>query len=202
MSAPILDHSCDGIEELDNPLPRWWLYLFYITIIFSMGYVVYYPSFWFWPGTSGWSQEKQWSETKIVKTAAAAVEVSLSALAAKPEVLDAGKKVFMSTCASCHGNNAEGKIGPCLTDSVWKYGDDDKTILETITKGRPGGMPAWGTFLKPDQVTSVAAYIHSIGNTTATPANATTATPAAAVTPAATATAAVNATATPPAETK
>lgn len=198
MSAPILDHSVDGIEELDNPLPRWWLYLFYFTIIFSAGYVVYYPSFWFWPGTSGWSQEKQWSETKIVKTATAAVEVSLSALAAKPEVLDAGKKVFMSTCASCHGNNAEGKIGPCLTDSTWKYGNEDKVILETITKGRPGGMPAWGTFLKPDQITSVAAYIHSIGNTTATPANATTATPAAAATPTAT----PAATATPGAESK
>lgn len=173
MSAPILDHSCDGIEELDNPLPRWWLYLFYITIIFSAGYAIYYPSFWFWPGTSGWSQEKQWESTKIVKTVVAATEVSLTALAAKPEVLDAGKKLFMSNCASCHGLNAEGKIGPCLTDKVWKYGSEDKIILETISKGRPGGMPAWGSFLKPDQVNTVAAYVHSIGNTTETPANVT-----------------------------
>lgn len=179
MSAPVLDHSCDGIEELDNPLPRWWLYLFYFTIVFAFGYAVYYPSFWFWPGTSGWSQEKQWASTAVIKTAsAAATDVSLVEMAAKPEVLEAGKKLFSSNCASCHGNNAEGKIGPCLTDSVWKYGSEDKSILETIRKGRPGGMPAWGSFLKPDQVDSVAAYVHSIGNTTATPANTTTATPA------------------------
>ncbi len=162
--APVLDHSCDGIEELDNPLPRWWLYLFYLTIAFSIGYAVYYPSFWFWPGTSQWSQEKQWAASAVVKKVVA--DANLTELAAKPEVLDAGKKVFMSNCASCHGNNAEGKIGPCLTDTDWKYGNEDKALLETIRKGRPGGMPAWGTFLKPDQVNTVAAYIHSIGNTT------------------------------------
>lgn len=178
MSAPILDHSCDGIEELDNPLPRWWLYLFYATILFSIGYAIYYPSFWFWRGTSGWTQEKQWAATAVVKSAAA-TEVNLTELAARPEVLDAGKKLFMSNCASCHGNNAEGKIGPCLTDSVWKYGNDDKSLLETVRKGRPGGMPAWGSFLKPDQVGAVTSYVHSIGNTTATPANTTTPSPAA-----------------------
>jgi len=179
MSAPILDHSADGIEELDNPLPRWWLYLFYGTILFSIYYCVVYPSFWFYEGTQKWSQEKQWSQQ--VAAAPKKADPSLLVLkdlAAKPEVLEAGKKVFSSTCASCHGNNAEGKIGPCLTDSVWKYGNEDKDILQSIRKGRPAGMPAWETFLKPDQVGAVAAYIHSIGNTTATPANATGTTPA------------------------
>ena len=165
--APVLDHSCDGIEVLDNPLPRWWLYLFYLSIVFSLGYAVYYPSLWFWPGTSGWTQEKQWATSTVARTAvAAAAEVNLGELAAKPETVEAGRKLFSSNCASCHGNNAEGKIGPCLTDSEWKFGSEDKNILETIRKGRPGGMPAWGSFLKPDQVTTVAAYVHSIGNTT------------------------------------
>ncbi|MBX3172354.1 MAG: c-type cytochrome [Candidatus Eremiobacteraeota bacterium] len=166
MEAPILDHSCDGIEELDNPLPRWWLYLFYLSIVFSIGYAVYYPSFWFWPGTSGWSQEKQWASTTVVKSAPVSSDPNLAELAARPETLEEGKKLFSSNCASCHGNNAEGKIGPCLTDSDWKYGNEDKDLFETIRKGRPGGMPAWGTFLKSDQINTVAAYVHSLGNTT------------------------------------
>lgn len=180
MSAPVLDHAADGIEELDNPLPRWWLYLFYLTILFSIGYMWMYPSTWFWPGTSGWSQEKQWADNQPpAKPPAAEDFPNLGELAQKPDVLKAGEAVFSSTCASCHGNKAEGKIGPCLTDKVWKYGDTDKDILTTIRKGRPQGMPAWGTFLKPDQITSVAAYVHSIGNTTETPANGTTPAPAA-----------------------
>jgi cytochrome c oxidase cbb3-type subunit 3 len=184
MNAPVLDHSADGIEELDNPLPRWWLYLFYGTIVFAIYYAVVYPSFWFWQGTTGWTQEKQWASQAPPKKADPAA-LDLQALASKPETLEAGKKVFSSTCASCHGNNAEGKIGPCLTDSDWKYGNQDQDILHSIRKGRPKGMPAWETFLKPDQVGSVAAYVHSIGNTTATPTNATTpaTTPAATPTP-------------------
>ena len=187
MNPPILDHSADGIEELDNPLPRWWLYLFYGTILFAFYYATVYPSFWFWKGTSGWTQEKQWASQAPPKKADPEA-LDLTALAAKPEIVEAGRKVFMSTCASCHGNNAEGKIGPCLTDSVWKYGNEDKDILATIRKGRPGGMPAWGSFLKPDQVAAAATYVHSIGNTTATPANATTPSPSASATPAPSAT--------------
>ncbi|MBT9585240.1 c-type cytochrome [bacterium] len=172
MNAPVLDHSADGIEELDNPLPRWWLYLFYGTIIFAIYYAIQYPSTPYYKGTLGWTQEKQWASQAPPKKADPAA-LDLKALATKPEVLEAGKKVFISTCASCHGTNAEGKIGPCLTDSVWKYGSEDKEILLSIRKGRPKGMPAWDTFLKPDQVGAVATYVHSIGNTTATPANAT-----------------------------
>lgn len=162
MSAPILDHSVDGIEELDNPLPRWWLYSFYATIVFSIGYCVIYPSFWFWPGTQGWTQEKQWAATHVAKKADTTV-VDLAALARQPAVLEQGKKVFTSNCASCHGVNAEGRIGPCLTDATWKYGKADQDILHTINKGRPGGMPAWGTFLKPPEIQAVAAYVRSIG---------------------------------------
>lgn len=172
MKAPLLDHSADGIEELDNPLPRWWLFTFYASIIFSIFYCVKYPSTPFWHGTSGWTQEKQWASTAPPKKVEKAL-ASLAEMAARAEVLAEGKKTFTSTCASCHGNNAEGKIGPCLTDKEWRYGNDDKEILISIRKGRPKGMPAWETFLKPDQVANVAAYVHSIGNTTDTPVNGT-----------------------------
>lgn len=174
----LLDHSCDGIEELDNPLPRWWLYLFYATIIYSVIYCIVYPSWWFWPGTSGWSSHKQWETQVVPKKVEVAVTASLSGLAARPEVLEAGKKVFSSNCASCHGMQGEGGIGVSLIDSEWKYGDSDEAILESVRKGRPGGMPAWGTFLKADQIESVSAYVHSIANTTTGGAAASTPTPA------------------------
>lgn len=182
MGAKLLEHEADGIQELDNPLPRWWLYLFYATIIYSIYYCIVYPSFWFWPGTSGWTQEKQWTAQvppKPVTTVAQAAP--LAEMAKDSKVTEQGKVLFMSNCASCHGNNGEGKIGPCLTDSDWKYGSSDEELLKTINKGRPAGMPAWGSFLKPDQVQAVAAYVHSISNTT-------TAVPAATAAPAATAT--------------
>lgn len=172
MNGPVLDHHSDGIEELDNPLPRWWLLIFYASIVFSIFYCIKYPSTWFWAGTSGWTQEKQWADTPAPKKAVAALP-TLKELAARPEVLAEGKKTFTSTCASCHGNNAEGKIGPCLTDKEWRYGSGDEDLLASIRKGRPKGMPAWETFLKPDQVANVAAYVHSIGNTTETPVNGT-----------------------------
>ena len=161
MSAPLLEHSADGIEELDNPLPRWWLYSFYLTIAFSIVYGVMYPTFWFWNGTTGWNQEKQWAATKVAKKAGSDL-VDLSALAQQPGVRELGEKVFKSNCASCHGVNAEGKIGPSLTDATWKYGNDDKNLLHTIQKGRPGGMPAWGTFLKGPEVQAVAAYVKGL----------------------------------------
>ncbi len=169
MNSPqVLDHSADGIEEYDNPLPRWWIYLFYASIVFAIGYCIVYPSFWFWNGTSGWTSQKQWETQIVPKKIEVAATSSLQALAQKPEVIEAGKKLFSSNCASCHGLKAEGAIGPCLTDTDWKYGDSDEALLESVRKGRPGGMPAWGTFLKPDQVEAVTAYVHSIGNTTTT----------------------------------
>ena len=174
MSGQVLPHTSDGIEEYDNPLPRWWLYLFYASIAFSIVYCWLYPSTWFWHGSSGWSQGRQY-RASLPATRAVAADPKLNEMAAKPDVLANGKQVFSSNCASCHGLNAEGKIGPCLTDPVWKYGDSDAEIYLTIRKGRKGGMPAWGTFLKPDQVVAVAAYVHSISNTTEAAANATAA---------------------------
>lgn len=167
MSAPLLEHSADGIQELDNPLPRWWLMMFYVCVAFSVVYCALYPSLPTWPGLRGWSQQKQWSDSPAPRKSEPGM-FDLAALAAQPATLDTGKKLFSNNCVACHGLKAEGKIGPCLTDTAWRYGNTDKDLLTTIRKGRPKGMPAWGTFLKPDEVGAVACYIHSIGNTTVT----------------------------------
>lgn len=172
----IFDHSGDGIEEYDNGMPTWWLMLFYGSIIFSVVYCFQYPSFWFWEGSEKWSTESYY-QAQMAAAPAKKNDPSNVVLAdemKKPEVMELGKKTFVNTCSPCHGMNAEGKIGPCLTDKVWKYGDSDKELLISIRKGRPLGMPPWEKALKQDQVVAVAAYVHSIGNTTETPANTTT----------------------------
>ena len=162
MSQVEIHYAADGLSELDNPLPRWWLYLFILCIIFAIGYSFYYPATWFWEGSSGWTSEKQWTASMPANTTAG-TDVDLVALGQQPGVLDAGKAVFTKTCSACHGPDGKGKIGPNLTDAEWKYGGTDKDILKSIRKGRPAGMPAWGKALKPDEVKNVAAYVRSIG---------------------------------------
>ena len=162
MSEVEIHYAADGLSELDNPLPRWWLYLFILCIIFAIFYSLYYPATWFWAGSSGWTSEKQWTDS-LPPNAAGAEAVDLTALGQQPGVLDSGKAVFVKTCSPCHGMDAHGKIGPNLTDAEWKYGGEDKDILRSIRKGRPAGMPAWGKVLKPDEVKNVAAYVRSLG---------------------------------------
>lgn len=165
----VREHSFDGIEEYDNPLPRWWLYLFYLTIVIAVVYSVFYPSTWFWGGTSDWSASAQYEQqmadaaARWPQTAADADAAELEKAMHDPAAVAAGKSIFGLRCAVCHGKNGEGKIGPSLTDATWKYGSDAPTVAETITKGRPAGMPPWGKVLSPDEVRQVTAFVLSLG---------------------------------------
>lgn len=151
----------DGLEEYDNPMPRWWLYLFYFTIVYAVVYCMAYPSFWFWNGFTGWTQEGQYAQN-APKPKPGVEEMDLSVFAKDTAALEAGKANFAKYCAACHGNNLEGKVGPCLTDAEWKYGGTDKDILISISKGRPAGMPTWGKVLKPDEIAKTAAFVKSM----------------------------------------
>jgi len=162
MADEIREHVADGIQEFDNPLPRWWLALFYVTIGFAAVYCVFYPSLWTWSGTLGWSSQKQYeAQMAGVKTApvAPAVAVDVEKLSKDPAVVAEGKTLFAANCAVCHGEHGEGKVGPSLTDATWKYGGDAHTIVKTITDGRPGGMPVWGKVFGPDQINKLAAFV-------------------------------------------
>ncbi len=138
----------ETLREMNNPLPRWWVWMFIITIVFSLFYLVAYPGLGSYAGKLGWSQAGQYENE--VATANKALEplyarfVSMKAedLAADKEARAIGERLFMNNCAQCHGSDAKGSRGfPNLADNDWLYGGSPEKILETITGGRIGMMP-------------------------------------------------------------
>lgn len=166
--SKLMDHDFDGIQEYDNPPPGWLMFIFYGSILFSIGYVIYYPSFWFWPGTSGWTSTGQYvTEMEVADKQYAAFRKDPNDIALTPDdpaVIAVGEKVYATRCAACHGNAGEGKIGPSMIDSTWVYGGSDVDILKSIGDGRPKGMPAWKKVLKADELQAVASYVRKLNN--------------------------------------
>ena len=173
--AQTTGHTWDeDLAEYNNPLPRWWSWMFSITIVFSLGYLVLYPGLGSWPGTLGWSQvgqleaEQQLAERRYgplyEKFAALEVDVLLK----NPEALVIGQKLFLNNCAQCHASDGAGSRGfPNLTAGAWQWGGDVKTIKTTITEGRTGVMPAFGDALGGEGVKNVAQYVRSLAGLTA-----------------------------------
>ena len=173
-SADTTGHTWDeDLAEYNNPLPRWWSWMFYITIVFSLGYLVLYPGLGSWSGTLGWSQVSQLqSEQELAakrygplydKFAAAEVE----ALVKNPEALAVGQKLFLNSCAQCHASDGAGSRGfPNLTDRDWQWGGEAKAIRDTITGGRSATMPSFGGALGENGVKDVAHYVMSLSGLT------------------------------------
>lgn len=165
----LLDHNYDGIQELDNQLPRWWIGLFYVTIIFAIGYYAYFE---FGEGPSIQAEfNKDVAAAEARKAVAPAngfpVEAKLVEAQKSPEKISAGKTVFQVRCVSCHGDKGQGLIGPNLTDDYWIHGDGKiVSVAKTIHDGVPEkGMPPWGALLSDDDVYAVAAYVKSLRGT-------------------------------------
>jgi cytochrome c oxidase, cbb3-type, subunit III len=159
----------DDLEEYNNPLPRWWLYLFYITIAFAVAYFALYPALGNFKGLLGWSQYKAHAEEVAEAEAKYAplykkmAATPIPELAKDPQAMQTGQRLFGNNCAVCHGADARGAIGfPNLTDGDWLWGGDPETIKETIMNGRQGVMPAWGQVLGEQGVEEVAAYVYSL----------------------------------------
>ncbi|MFC2127169.1 cbb3-type cytochrome c oxidase N-terminal domain-containing protein [Bacteroidota bacterium] len=165
----ILDHDYDGIKELDNDLPPWWLYGFYATIIFAVSYLGYYEVF------DGENQIDEYNEQVLIaqqeieayrKTVKA---VDLNSLEASTDAgaLSKGKKLFKQNCAACHMVDGRGSIGPNLTDEFWILGGGIKNIYNTISEGgRDGkGMIAWKNSLGAEKIQQVANYVWSLQGT-------------------------------------
>jgi cytochrome c oxidase cbb3-type subunit 3 len=173
-------HVYDGIEELDNPIPAWWFYMFVITIVWAIGYLILYPGMGNFPGVLGWTQIGQYD-----REVAAADErfrdmrdrymaLSVEEIAADPKVRKMGMRMFGNNCAQCHGADAKGSYGfPNLTDKDWLYGGSPDEIKASITNGRQGTMPAWGDIIGDQGVTDVTAYVLSVNGREADPAQAT-----------------------------
>lgn len=160
---PKIVHVYDDIEEEDNHLPNWWLFILYATIVFAFGYWYVFHTAHLARGP----QEKYRDDVKaLIATRAAANPTSpeaVMALAADPAKLETAKGAFMATCAACHGQQGEGIIGPNLTDAYWIHGKDAATILKSVLEGYPTkGMPAWGPIIGPEKSVQAAAYALSL----------------------------------------
>ena len=163
-------HTWDGdLAEYNNPLPRWWLWLFWITIVFSLVYLVLYPGLGRVPGVLGWTS----SDAHAKESAAAAATINplyekylamdLKQVAADPQARAMGERLFLNHCAQCHGSDAGGNRGfPSLRDGDWLYGGAPEMIRESIMNGRMGVMPALGGVLGDAGTKSVVAYVRSL----------------------------------------
>lgn len=160
----LLDHSYDGIQEYDNPLPRWWVITFWATIIFSVLYVMNVPIFGRGKGRIAdyEADVTAWRAAHPTPTVESSPE-ELAALARDANTITLGKQVYTTNCASCHRADAGGLIGPNLTDDYWIHGGALIEIHKTVTNGvLAKGMPPWGKLLKPDQIDQVVAYVASL----------------------------------------
>ncbi len=171
----VLDHSVDGIQEYDNPMPGWWLWTFYVAIVFSIVYLMYY-ALGFGEGYRSELRSDEIGDRQAIQDYYVANPIQpptteiLLAGAVDPTVLNTGKLQFVKTCAPCHGEHGEGLIGPNLADNRWINVKNTVDIFTTIVKGVPAkGMPAWGRAFSPDDLKALAAYVRSLAGSN--PAN-------------------------------
>ncbi|MDD0974685.1 cytochrome-c oxidase, cbb3-type subunit III [Pseudomonas fontis] len=166
-----MGHSFDGIEEYDNPLPKWWFWLFVGTLVFSVGYLILYPGLGNWKGIlpgyqDGWTGVNEWqkemdkADAKFGPIFAKFAAMPVEEVAKDPQALKMGGRLFASNCAVCHGSDAKGAYGfPNLTDRDWRWGGDPQTIKASIMNGRHGVMPAWAEVIGEQGVADVAAFV-------------------------------------------
>lgn len=159
-------HVYDGIEEYDNPLPRWWFLMFVITLVFGAFYLALYPGLGAWKGFFGWTSHKELAsdqeraKTQNAEQFASYLNTPIEELAQDPAAMKMGVRMFANNCAVCHGADGGGNYGfPNLTDNDWIYGGAPEQIKTTITHGRAGNMPAWGAIIGEENVQAVTEYV-------------------------------------------
>jgi len=162
-------HVWDGdLRELNNPLPRWWMWMFLISCIFSLVYLVLYPGLGSFPGILGYSSDgalmtsMTTANDELKPVYAKYVKMDIEQVAGDPKAREMGQRLFLNSCAQCHGSDAGGSKGfPNLTDHDWLYGGSPENIKTTITNGRGGVMPPFPQ-LDSRQIVDVANYVRSL----------------------------------------
>lgn len=164
-------HVWDGdLREMNNPLPRWWAWLFVITLIFALAYLYMYPGLGSNPGKYGWTQINEYQaevdkgNAEVAPLYARFTAMKVEDVAREPQAMAIGERLFMNNCSQCHGSDARGSKGfPNLTDGDWLHGGAPDNIKETITKGRIGQMPPMTAAVgSSDDVKNVANYVLSL----------------------------------------
>ncbi|MAS23804.1 MAG: cytochrome-c oxidase, cbb3-type subunit III [Oceanospirillaceae bacterium] len=170
-------HDYDGIQEFDNPLPRWWVFMFWGTIVFGFAYLGVYGFGNFnglltvevdgepvtWTAQNQWKAEVQAFDKTIAPLYEEYAATPVTELIHNEEALQSGQRLFKSNCSVCHGSNAKGAQGfPNLTDTDWLYGGSPEQIKQTITMGRQGAMPAWGAVLGDEGTANMVEYVRSL----------------------------------------
>ena len=168
-------HVWDGdLTEYNKPLPRWWINMFYLTIVFAIGYLAWYPGFGNFAGYGKWTSQVEHDRdaaaatATLEKTFAPYKGQPIDALARDPQAVKLGSSIFGNTCATCHGSAGKGAIGyPNLTDDVWHWGGSPEQVLQSVLDGREGVMPPWGKILEgmggADATDYVIAHVRALG---------------------------------------
>lgn len=167
-------HVWDGdITEYNKPLPKWWINLFFLTIVFAIGYLAWFPGFGNFAGVGKWTSASEHDAQKAVEDARLAETFrpydgkAIDVLARDPHAVALGRSIFSNNCATCHGSTAQGATGyPNLTDTIWHWGGTPERVLQTVLDGREGVMPAWGKVLTgmggDNAVDYVVAYVRTL----------------------------------------
>ena len=163
----------EDLDEYNNPLPQWWIWLFWITIVFSLVYLVLYPGLGAFTGTYQWTSTKQHDDEVALANAQSGpiyekyAKTDLKQLAADPAAMVIGQKLFLNSCSLCHSSDARGGKGyPNLTDMHWMWGGEPEAIKETIANGRKAVMPPWGGVLGDEGVKDMAHFVMSLNGST------------------------------------
>jgi cytochrome c oxidase cbb3-type subunit III len=158
------------LREYNNPLPKWWLWLFYITVVFGLLYLAFYPGLGNFAGIGGWTQAGQYErERAAVEARAATLLAPLAALPVaelvnKEQAMSTAHNLFQQNCAQCHGSDGGGAMGfPNLRDADWQWGSDADSVVATIAGGRVAAMPPWSAVIGEPGVEDVVAYVQTLG---------------------------------------
>lgn len=173
-AATDTSHVWDGdLTEYNKPMPRWWINLFYITILFGLAYLAWYPGLGAFAGAGGWSSggehsaQKALEDRRLAATFARFDKQPIDTIARDPQAIVLGRSIFANNCATCHGSSAKGAVGyPNLADDLWQWGGTPDAILTTVLEGRNAAMPAWEKVLTgiggENGVLSAMAYTRSL----------------------------------------
>ncbi|WP_151704627.1 cytochrome-c oxidase, cbb3-type subunit III [Nitrincola alkalilacustris] len=168
LTEETVGHSFDGIEELDNPMPKWWFQMFVATVIFGLGYLLLYPGLGNFAGLLGWTSTKQWQEEMAyaeenyapIFAQYASLSIDELQLSENAAGLRIGQRLYANNCSLCHGTAGTGAYGfPNLTNNDWLYGGDETAIKHSITQGRMGAMPGWLPVLGEEGIRDMTHYV-------------------------------------------